>query len=88
MVATNITFDTLSYSNELKKNGFTDKQADAITKATSIAFNQIINSENLATKKDILELKDLINSTVIKTITGMSVVQGMIIAFYQCVLHL
>jgi hypothetical protein len=88
MSVTNISFDTLSYSNELKKNGFTDKQADAITKATSIAFNQIISSENLATKKDIVELKDLINSTVIKTITGMSIVQGMIITFYQFILHI
>ena len=83
-----IIFDTLAYSEELKKSGFNDKQAEAITRATSIAIKQIVSNENLATKSDILEVKELINSTSLKTIATMSIIQAMIIGFYQFILHM
>jgi hypothetical protein len=81
-------FDTLAYSEELRKSGFNDKQAEAITKATSIAIKQIVSNENLATKGDILEVKELINASSLKTIATMSIIQAMIIGFYQFILHI
>lgn len=83
-----IIFDTLAYSEELKKSGFSDKQAEAITRATNIAIKQIVSNENLATKADILEVKELINASSIKTIATMSIIQAMIIGFYQFILHM
>jgi hypothetical protein len=81
-------FDTLAYSEELRKSGFNEKQAEAITRATSIAIKQIVSNENLATKGDILEVKELINASSIKTIATMSIIQAMIIGFYQFILHI
>jgi hypothetical protein len=53
-----IEFDTLSYANELKKVGFTGKQAEVQAKA----LKRIIDS-NLATKQDILMLQKEIAET-------------------------
>ena len=47
-----IAFDTLSYANELKEAGFTEKQAEIQAKT----LKKIIES-NLATKQDILMLQ-------------------------------
>ena len=38
-----ITFDTLEYSEELKKSGMKPETAEAITKATQKALNQLVD---------------------------------------------
>lgn len=85
---TSISFDTLEFLEDLKKSGIPEIQAEAITRATAKALNQFLEAKDLATKEDIIELKELINSTMIKTISYISIVQGIIIAFYQFIIHL
>ena len=59
---TTITFDTLAYSENMQKAGFTREQADAMAKANSEAFKNMVSAQQLATKQDILlvrhELED------------------------------
>lgn len=83
-----ISFDTLDYMEELKKSGFNILQAEAITRATSKAISQSFEGHSIATKNDISELKDLIYSTSIKTITTISVVQGMIVGLLGFIKYL
>lgn len=51
------TFDTLEYMEDLTNGGISEKDATAITKATSKAFSQMIITKDLATKIDIASLK-------------------------------
>lgn len=83
----NVTFDTLEYSNELKRSGIPEQQAEAITKATSNALQQVLDSEHLATKKDIQEIKSLIHAITFKTITYVSMIQGTVITLCQYLGH-
>jgi len=53
----NVTFDTLEYMDELKRSGMKAEEAEAITKATAKALNQIAETKELATKKDLQEMK-------------------------------
>ncbi len=46
------TFDTLAYSENMQKAGFTREQADAMAKANAEAIRDIININDLVTKKD------------------------------------
>lgn len=82
-----IAFDTLEYSNELKKGGIPPQQAEAITKATASALQQALDSDHLATKKDIQDLKTLIHSITFKTITYVSMIQGTVITLCQYLGH-
>jgi hypothetical protein len=52
-----INFDTLQYMDELKNSGMPQEQAEAITKATSHAFDQLMETKELATKQDINDLR-------------------------------
>jgi len=52
-----ITFDTLEYMDELKRSGMRVEEAEAITKATQKAFGQMIETKDIATKRDIQEAK-------------------------------
>jgi len=52
-----VNFDTLEYMDELKKSGMKQEVAEAITKATSKALNQMMETKEIATKNDIQELK-------------------------------
>lgn len=53
----NVTFDTLEYMDELKRSGMKQEVAEAITKATSKALNQMMDTKELTTKKDLSDLK-------------------------------
>lgn len=73
-----ITFDTMQYMTELKESGMKQEEAEAITRATSKALGQMIESKEVATKSDLLQLKiDLtktISDTMWKTV-------GILVAF-------
>lgn len=53
----NVTFDTLEYMDLLKKSGMKQIEAEAITKATSKALNQMMDTKDISTKKDLKELE-------------------------------
>ena len=72
---TTITFDTLAYSENMQKAGFTREQADAMAKANSEAFKVIVNTQQLATKQDLLELKH----EILKWVVGMMIAQTTLI---------
>lgn len=52
-----VNFDTLKYSQELKKSGMKSQEAEAITRATAEAWAQLMDAKELATKTDILNLE-------------------------------
>ena len=54
---TTITFDTLAYSENMQKAGFTREQADAMARANSEAFNAMVATQHLATKEDVALVK-------------------------------
>ena len=73
-----ITFDTLKYSDRLKEAGVPAAQAEAEARAMAEA----LNSSDLATKADLLELKmatkaDLLDlkMDIIKWIVGLALAQ-------------
>lgn len=80
-----ITFDTLDYKSQLTESGMDSAAAEAITKATAKAFNQMLEAKELATKSDLHQLKsDLLKSnheTVWKVI-------GFSVAFQSCAIGL
>lgn len=55
-------FDTLEYFNGLKTSGMDDAQAHAITRETSKAIDQMIDSKELSTKKDLKECEYLVKA--------------------------
>ena len=81
-----ITFDTLEYSEELKKSGMKPETAEAITKATQKALNQLVDVKELSTKKDIQEVKiDLmkyISDSTWKTIGILATFQTIILSIF------
>lgn len=79
-----ITFDTLEYLEGLKKAGMNAEEAEAITKATQKALNQILDTYDIATKKDIRDLKVELQSFIIKSITSSIGV----ICSIQAILHI
>ncbi len=78
-----IAFDTLEFTDDLKKGGFKQEEAEAVAKATAKAFTQMIDTKELATKKDILELKIELKSFIGNVIIGSFV----ILAGVQTLLH-
>lgn len=80
------TFDTLEFDKQLQKGGFTDAQAETLTKAIA----QVVSSNELATKKDLKETElvlrnefDLkiaeLKTEIIKWMLGVSFAQAAII---------
>lgn len=63
-----ISFDTLEYMDELKKAGMNNKEAEAITKATAKAFNQIMETREVSTRSDITSIKEEINQVKVELI--------------------
>lgn len=71
-------FDTLEFSDELKKNGIDDCAAEAITHATSKAFAQLLESQQVCTKKDLKDLEMRLYSFIVKgTVTVISTLGGL-----------
>ncbi len=52
-----VTFDTLAYSENMQKAGFSREQADAMAKANADAFKAMLSTQQLATKQDVLLVK-------------------------------
>ena len=83
---TTITFDTLAYSENMQKAGFTREQADAMAKANSEAFQNMVNTQQLATKYDVDLIKHdleiaLANTKhdILKWVIGMMIAQTILI---------
>ena len=86
------TFDTLEYMDELKRSGMDQEQAEAITKATQKALNQLVDAKELSTKKDIQEVKiDLmkyISDSTWKTIGILATFQTIIIGMFGLIQYI
>lgn len=54
---TTITFDTLAFSKKLQESGMPRAQAEAFASAQKEAFDEMIQTKELATKKDIADVK-------------------------------
>jgi len=82
----NVTFDTLEYMDELKRSGMKQEIAEAITKATSKALNQMMETKELATKKDLndmkVELIKFISDSTWKTIGILATFQTVILGIF------
>lgn len=64
-----VSFDTLDFYLDLVQAGLTQNQAETITESTVKAFNQMISNKSLATKHDVEQMKNDLQSFIIKTIT-------------------
>lgn len=53
-----ITFDTLEFADTLQKAGVPREQAEAMARASQKAIGLVVEQKDLATKKDILELRN------------------------------
>lgn len=71
-----ITFDTLEYMDELKRSGMRQEEAEAITKATAKAFTQMMETKEIATKKDLCDLKIELQTFIVRAITSSIVILG------------
>lgn len=71
-----VSFDTLEYLDVLKKAGMKEAEAEAITKATSQALNQMIEYNKIVTKDDIINLKIDLQSFIIKSISTSIMILG------------
>lgn len=52
------------------------EEAEAITKATAKAFNQMMDTKEVATKKDLQELKMELQAFIVKAITTSILILG------------
>lgn len=74
---TAVTFDTLAYSENMQKAGFTREQAEAMAKANAEAFSVMVDTRQLATKQDIQAAKHEILQWMI---TGMIAQTALLVA--------
>lgn len=97
MMRANITFDTLEYMDELKRSGMKVEEAEAITKATQKAFNQMMETKEVATKSDLqhvelalkkdiqemkVELMKFVSESMWKTIGLLATFQTIILGIF------
>lgn len=82
-----ITFDTHEFFNELKNAGFSDQQAEVITKLQKAAAASTLEQarveyelDEIATKRDLKEMELTIKHDLVKWIAGMMLAQAGIIA--------
>ena len=52
-----LTFDTLKFVKTLENAGISKEHAEAITHAQKEAFGELVAAKDLATRKDLLEMK-------------------------------
>lgn len=74
-----ITFDTLAYSEKMQKAGFTREQADAMAKANAEAMRNIVNVNELVTKKDLDIALANVKHEILKWVLGMMIAQTTLI---------
>lgn len=84
---TTITFDTHEFFNELKNAGFSDQQAEVITKLQKTASASTLEQarveyelDEIATKRDLKEMELTIKHDLVKWIAGMMLAQAGVIA--------
>ncbi len=84
---TTITFDTHEFFNELKNAGFSEQQAETITKLQKAAVAATLEQaridyelDDIATKRDLKEMELTIKHDLVKWIAGMMLAQAGIIA--------
>ncbi|MFU8789927.1 MAG: DUF1640 domain-containing protein [Methylobacter sp.] len=82
-----ITFDTHEFFNELKNAGFSEQQAEVITKLQKVAATATLEQarieyeiDEIATKRDLKEMELTIKHDLVKWIAGMMLAQAGIIA--------
>lgn len=73
-----ITFDTLEYMQVLRDAGIKQQEAEAITKASNQAFSQLLEAQEVATKRDLVHLRSELQSFIVKAIGGAVVILGLI----------
>ena len=71
-------FDTHAFYTELVESGLAEKTADALTKA--VAKIELAKLEELATKRDIAEMKSDLQRWTVTVVLGTAVLQTTIIA--------
>lgn len=59
-----VVFDTLAFMETLKKSGFPPDQCEAMTKAVTKAFHQLIDFQDISNKRAISVLKDELKSHI------------------------
>lgn len=55
-----LTFDTLKFVKTLESAGISKEHAEAITHAQKEAFGELVAAKDLATKKDLMEVKSVL----------------------------
>lgn len=78
-----IAFDTLAYSQELQAAGVPAQQAEAMARAQSKALEKMVESQEIATKSDLLQVKQ----ELIKWVLGVAASQTAIILAVIALLH-
>ena len=63
---TTILFDTLEFSKELRRCGFTEEQAEGLAKAQKNALDQMVDAKELATKKDMMQLEHNLKKNILE----------------------
>ena len=71
-------FDTHAFYTELVESGLAEKTADALTKA--VTKIELAKLEELATKRDIAEMKSDLQRWTVTVVLGTAVLQTTIIA--------
>lgn len=71
-----VPFDSLSFIDELKKGGFDNEKAEAIARANTQAFKQMIMIEDICTKMDLYKCKAELQMFIIKTVTTSIMILG------------
>ena len=74
-----ITFDTLAYSRKLQSCGVPQAQANGMAEAQKEAFEQMISTRELATKRDLLELEARLaksHNAMLAWVAGLMVAQA------------
>ena len=64
MKMTAIAFDTLAFSEDLQKAGFSREQADAMARANARAIESVLNADDLVTRKDLAQAVTQIESNL------------------------
>lgn len=71
-----INFDTLEYMDVLKKSGMDQKQAEAITKSTVKALHEMLETSEITTKTDLINLKIELQAFIIKCVSTAILIIG------------
>ncbi len=70
-----ITFDTLEYSKSLRQAGFSQDQAEAMAQAQIKALQDMVNAQELVTKKDLQIALAETKHELLKWIVGIAFAQ-------------